>query len=48
MVGGGYLPDRLNWATADWVYRLNNMENHQWFGLGLGQFIAIILGAPGK
>jgi hypothetical protein len=48
MMGGGYLPDRLNWATTDWIYGLNDVENHQLLGVGLAQIIVDRLGALGS
>jgi hypothetical protein len=48
MMGGGYLPDRLNRSTTDWIHRLNDVENHQWFRLGLAQLINGRLRALGR
>jgi hypothetical protein len=30
VVGGGYLPDSLYWATTKWIHGLNNVEYLQW------------------
>jgi hypothetical protein len=38
MMGGGYLPDRLNRSTTDWIYGLNDVENPQGYGVGSAQF----------
>jgi hypothetical protein len=48
MMGGGYLPDRLNRSTTDWIYGLNDVENPQGYGVGSTQFIVDRLGALGR